>query len=90
MSENDIVSDIIQRLAARLGADICPPDVMRLVEHEIRRDWSGGVVYVKHASKKARDMELRHLYRKGWALVRLAAHYHISERRVRQIIRVRD
>jgi len=90
MSEHDIVTDIIQRLADSLGADVCPPDVMRSVESEIRRDWSGDKVYITANPKRIRDANIRADYRKGTGIKQLAVRYGISSRRVRQILMVRD
>jgi len=86
MTERDIVSDIITRLAESLGADLVPPEVMMRLEVEIRRDWAGDTVYVKSDRCRARNAEIRNRYRAGASVDRLAATYGLTERRIRQIV----
>jgi len=85
MAGNDIVADIIQRLADRLGADVFPPDVMRSVESEIRRDWSGDV-YVPASKTHHRNTLILQRYREGKDIEQLATRFGLSARRIRQII----
>jgi len=89
MPENDIVSDIIQRLAESLGAEIVPPEVLMRIEVEIRRDWAGDTVYVKANRTQHRNADLLQKYRQGWSVDRLAARYGLTPRRIRQIINCR-
>jgi len=85
MAGNDIVADIIQRLADRLGADVFPPDVMRSVEAEIRRDWSGDV-YVPASKTKHKHANIIELWKEGRTVSQLSATTGLSERWIRQII----
>jgi len=87
---DDIVNDIMSRLAERLGADVCPPDVLSSLASEIRRDWAGDRVYITASPKRIRDANIRADYRRGVTMDQLALRHGISKRRVRQIIRVRD
>ncbi len=85
MAENDIVADIIQRLAESLGADVVPPQVLMNIEVETRRDWAGDV-YIASAKGRTRDVDIRRRYRDGMSVDRLAAAYHLTPRRIRQIV----
>jgi len=86
MSENDIVADIIQRLADSMGADLVPPEVMQRLEVEIRRDWAGNICYIQAATSRTRNAEIRKRYRNGHTVDRLAAAYSLTPRRIRQIV----
>ena len=87
MTSNDIVSDMLQRLAGRLGADAFPPALMRSMEAEIRRDWAGNQVYVTASPKHKRDAAMMDAYRSGVGIAQLAVRYELSVRRVRQILK---
>ena len=89
MSENDIVADIMQRLADSLGAELVPPDVMQRLESEIRRDWAGNICYVPASNRVDRNQHLLSDYRQGKDTQFLALKYRISERHVRRIINMR-
>jgi len=86
MSENDIVADILQRFAERLGADVCPPDLLSSIDQEVRHQWSGVDVYVQGNKTKHRNHLLMADYLKGKPVDQLAAKYAITPRRVRQIV----
>jgi len=86
MTERDIVSDIIARLAESLGADLVPPEVMMRIEVEIRRDWAGDTAYVRANRCVARNDEIRRRWRDGHPVDRLAAAFGLTERRIRQIV----
>jgi len=86
MPENDIVADIIQRLADSLGADVCPPDLMFKIEAEVRRDWAGDV-YVASSKTKHRNAKIIQQWQEGSRTVsQLSGVYGLTERRIRQII----
>lgn len=89
VTDRDIVSDIITRLAESLGADVVPVEVLQRIEVEIRRDWAGDTVYVKADRFRARNAEIIESWRKGMSIGRLAATYGLSDRRIRQIINTR-
>ncbi len=88
-SDGDIISDIISRLAESLGADVVPPEVRMRIEAEVRRTWSGNIVYVPACNRPERNAAIRADYRDGLPLDRLAAKYGLTERRIRQIINKR-
>jgi len=85
MTERDIVSDIVHRLAESLGADVVPRDLLQSIERDVRRDWAGDV-YIAAAKGKGRDMDILDKYRRGMPVPRLAASYGLTERRIRQIV----
>jgi len=86
VTDLDIVSDSITRLAESLGADVVPLEVMQRIEVDVRRDWAGDTVYIKADRCRHRNQDLLRLYRQGWSVDRLAARYGLTPRRIRQII----
>jgi len=86
MSENDIVADILQRFADRLGADVCPPELISSIDRDVRSQWSGVDVYVAGNKSRQRNQHLMADYHKGKSVEHLSSRYGITARRVRQII----
>lgn len=89
MSDDDLISDIVRRVAAALHIDVSG-EVLEQIERQVRQDWAGNKVYISRQDRKARDARIRQLWRSGVGVNELATRFGISRRRVRQIIMVRE
>ncbi|MFK2904567.1 hypothetical protein ISP17_11375 [Dyella ginsengisoli] len=90
MPHLDLLSDIFQRLQARMRK--VPNQVIEEVEQEVRDDWGGERVYIPRRGETGRmQMEQRNRairadYHRGERAELLARRYGISIKRVRQIV----
>ena len=84
---DDLVADILARIAARLGADA---RILGEIEDEIRRDWGGETVYVARCPRARRRLlaaEARLLAARGWTVPMIAQALGVSESTVRRMLR---
>lgn len=90
MSENDLVSDILQRIVEKRIK--LSPKAKRDIEEEVRRDWGGERHYIAKVGEcgrirlSERDQRIRDEHRRGEHEKLLARRWGISPRRVRQIV----
>jgi len=86
---DDIVLDILQRMAARVQLHI---EAFAELEAEIRREWGGCHAYVLkvgqsgRAAFSRRDERIRYEHERGEHAELLARRYGVSIRRIQQIV----
>lgn len=92
MAQTDIIQDIMERVAEQLG-ERADPEALKRIEASIRQDWGGDRPYIARlgedarAAISARNAAILRDVRKGEAVALIARRYHISRKRVYQIIR---
>lgn len=90
MAYIDLVSDILQRIAAKQPT--LPSDVMRSVEAEIRADFGGERHYIAkigssgHERQFGRNKSICDDFRRGVSKANLSIRYNLSLRRIDQIV----
>lgn len=95
MADFDLITDILQRIAAK-GVAV-PRTVAHAVDMEARREWGGKRHYIlRHGEPdrihldqhiQQRDEAIAAAWRAGETLGHLAQRWNLSRRRIRQIIR---
>jgi Mor family transcriptional regulator len=91
--DNDIIGDILWRVADRLVLPDTSRELLRQIEHDARRDWGGDRIYIaRHGEEARQEMTARNLaiirdWQAGERVSCLARKYGISKQRVSRIVR---
>ena len=93
-ASEDVVSDLLQRLAQRVpGTTPLPAALLLDLELEIRRDWGGEKTYISKSGeskvwRSRRDERIRAEHGRGDHVELLSRRWCLSIKRIRQIVAI--
>jgi len=90
----EILADLGEHLAEKLEARGLQPeqasDLAFAVTEYLRRYWGGQEIYIPkaaHLEQSVRDQQIYEKFLAGWSFIQLNREFHLTEQRLRQIIR---